>query len=267
MFRKLFCLLGLSSLFLPANAQFGIGKKKGGSFQELNEKAKKRDNAPSAGGMGDLGALGDLGDLGDLFGDFDPKMMEELAGLGDQFEQIMDIMSKMSPEEMEKQMKDAMDMLSSGDMMESMLGMREEIIKTLEETGQVTADELAKMKTDPEYFEQKIKESFQEMADIFSNPETLAAATEGMKGLSDMINNPGDILDQILGALDSDEKIEEVRLQLLESPDLGIPGLSDAFNSPEMKAILNDPKKWRDSVKEGKGLLNGGAAGAMMGEL
>ena len=68
MFRKLFCLLGLSSLFLPANAQFGIGKKKGGSFQELNEQAKKKDNAPSAGGMGDLGALGDLGDFGLTWG-------------------------------------------------------------------------------------------------------------------------------------------------------------------------------------------------------
>lgn len=224
------------------------------------------------GGAAAAAAGGGMGDLADLLGDVDPKMLEELAGLGSQFDEIMDIMAKMSPEELEKQMKDAMEMLSGGDMMTNMLGMREEIIKTLEETGQVTPEELVKLKADPEYFEQKIKESFEQISEVFSDPETLKAATEGMKGITDMYNNPGDLFEQILGDFDNDEKIEEVRLQLLQNPDLGLPGLSDAFNTPEMKEILNDPKKWRDSVKEGKGMLNSGAAGAVgggagMGEL
>lgn len=244
----------------PAAAQFGLGKKKGATFQELNEKAKEMETGAGAAGGGDLGGLADM------FGDLDPSQLEELAGLGDYFDEVMDIMGKMTPEELEKQMQDAMEMLASGDMMQNMLGMQDEIIKSLEESGQVTPEEVAKFKADPEYFEQKMKESFGQMQELFSDPETLKAATEGIKGISDFMQNPGkadELLEQLLGDFDNDEKIEEVRLQLLQNPDLGIPGLGDAFNTPEMKEILSDPKQWRDSVKEGKGLLSGAGVGEL----
>jgi hypothetical protein len=43
------------------------------------------------------------------------------------------------------------------------------------------------------------------------------------------------------------------------------------FDSDEMKAILNDPVKWRKSVKEGQKMLNGDDVGRLggvgMGEL
>merc|ERR1712232_1221046 len=138
-------------------------------------------------------------------------------------------MGNMSPEELEKQMKDAMEMLSGGDMMKGMLDMQDEIIKSLEDSGEVSAEELAKYKADPEYFEQKMKESFGQMQDLFSDPETLQKATEGIKGMSDLYKNPeklGDIFQNLMGDFDNDEKIEEVRQQLLASPDLGIPGLA-----------------------------------------
>jgi hypothetical protein len=233
-----------------------LGKKKGGSFQEMNEKAQEMETA------GDAAAGGALGGLADMFGDLDPSQLEELAGLGEYFNQIMDTMGKMTPEELEKQMQDAMQMLASGDMMENMLGMQDEIIKSLEESGQVTPEEVAKFKADPEYFEQKMKESFGQMQELFSDPETLKAATQGMQGISELYKNPGkmdEVLQELLGDFDDDEKIEEVRLLLLQNPDVGIPGLGDAFNTPEMKDILSDPKKWRESVKEGKGLLDQGA--------
>jgi dsDNA-specific endonuclease/ATPase MutS2 len=181
-------------------------------------------------------------------------------------------MGNMSPEELEKQMKDAMQMLSSGDMMAGMMDMQDEIIKSLEESGQVSAEELAKYKADPEYFEQKMKESFGQMQDLFSDPETLKAATAGIQGLTDLYKNPeklGEVFNSLLGDFDNDEKIEEVRQQLLESPDLGIPGLSEAFNTPEMKEMLSDPQKWREAVKEGKSLFGaaGAAGGTGVGEL
>ena len=98
------CLFSFSKL-QPAVAQFGIpGKKKGSSFQELNEQAKQMQ-------AGEGGAAGGMGDLSKLMGDLDPKMLEEMAQLGSQFDEVMKLMAQMSPEELEKQMKDAMEML------------------------------------------------------------------------------------------------------------------------------------------------------------
>ena len=228
----------------------------------MNEKAKQMDT----GAGGDAGGLAGLESL---LGDIDPSQLEELAGLGDYFNEVMEIMGKMSPEELEKQMKDAMEMLTSGDMMKGMMDMQDEIIKSLEESGQVSAEELAKYKADPEYFEQKMKESFGQMQELFSNPETLKAATAGIQGMTELFNNPdklGEMFNSLLGDFDNDEKIEEVRQQLLANPDFGIPGLSEAFDTPEMKEMLSDPEKWKEAVKEGKGLFTGaGAAGGAAG--
>lgn len=209
---------------------------------------------------------GDLGDLSKMMGDLDPKMLEEMAGLGAQFDEVMKIMAEMTPDELEKQMQDAMQMMQSGDMMKNMMENQDEILKALEETGQVDAEELAKFKTDPEYFEQKMKESFDQMGQLFADPEILKMATDSMAGIQDMYQNPN-ALNEMMGALledfDSDEKIEEARQMLLASPELG-----EMFNDPEMKALLNDPKKWKDMVREGSGLLTKGATpGAGVGEL
>lgn len=238
----------------PTVAQFGLGKKKGGSFQELNEQAKKMQ-----------GELGDMGDISKLMGDIDPSMLENLAGLGDQLEEVLKIMAEMSPEELEEQMQNAMKMLSGGEMIETMLKNKDEILKTLEETGQVSAEELAKFKTDPEYFEQKMKDSFEQMNQLFSDPEVLKMATESMAGLSDLYKNPGkmgDMMNELLKDFDDDDKIEEVRQMFLNSPELG--SLGELFENEDMQDIIKDPKKWRETVKEGRGLLQ---AQAGMGEL
>ena len=246
---KAYCFFVLQ----PTLAQFGLGKKKGGSFQELNEQAKKMID-------GDAGL-----DLSKLMGDIDPKMLEDMAGLGAHLDEVMKVLADMSPEELEKQMKDAMQMLQSGDMMQNLLQNQGEILKTLEETGQVDPEELAKFKTDPEYFEQKMKDSFEQMASLFSDPEVLKMATKSMAGLSDLYNNPdklGDLMSDLFKDFEDDEKIEEVRKMLLESPDLG--SFGELFNNDEMKEILKDPVKWRETVKEGQGLLQNGAG---VGEL
>mmetsp|Transcript_35624 Transcript_35624/g.102776 ORF Transcript_35624/g.102776 Transcript_35624/m.102776 type:complete len:257 (-) Transcript_35624:1275-2045(-) len=256
MYLRFFNFLGMGMLLVtPALAQFGLGKKKGGSFQELNEQAKKMQD----GGDGGL-------DLSKLMGDIDPKMLEDMAGLGSHLEEVMKLLADMSPEELEKQMKDAMEMLQSGDMMQNLLQHQGEILKTLEETGQVDPEELAKFKTDPEYFEQKMKDSFDQMASLFSDPEVLQMATKSMAGLSDLYQNPdklGDMMNDLFKDFQDDEKIEEVRKMLLESPDLGAFG--ELFNNDEMQGILKDPAKWRETVREGQGLLQNGGAG--VGEL
>lgn len=252
----------------PVVGQFGVGgnRKKGGSFQELNEQAKKMQD----------GGFGDMPDLSKLMGDLDPKMVEELAGLGEQFDEVMQLMASMSPEDLQKQMKDAMDMLKSGDMMKGMLENQDEIIKALEEAGQVDAEEIAKFKKDPEYFEQKMKESFDQMSSLFGDPDVLKMATESMQGLSELYNNPDaltDMMADLFKDFDDDDKIEEVRQMYLNNPELGNPALEELFAGEDMQEILKDPKKWRESVKEGQGLLNKGFAGGAgvggtgMGEL
>lgn len=218
-----------------------------------------------------FGGMGDLGDLSRMMGEMDPKMIEELAGLGDQFDEVMQLMARMSPEDLQKQMQDAMQMLQSGDMMKNLLENQDEIIKALEEAGQIDAEELAKFKTDPEYFEQKMKESFDQMGDLFSDPDILKMATESMQGLSELYENPDmltDMMKDMMQDFDDDEKIEEVRQMYLKNPELGHPALKEMFSGEEMQEILSDPKKWRDSVKEGQGLLNKGMAGGVgSGEL
>lgn len=240
-------------LVTPALAQFGIGKKKGGSFQELNEEAKKMQDGPGL-------------DLSNLMGGIDPKMLEDMAGLGSELGDVMKVLADMSPEELEKHMKDAMEMLKSSDMIQSLLQSQEEILKSLEQTGQVDPEELAKFKKDPEYFEQKMKDSFDQMATLFSDPEVLKMATQSMAGISDLYKNPdklGDIMNDLFKGFEDEEKIEEVRKMLLESPDLGAFG--ELFSNEEMQEILKDPVKWKETVKEGQGLLQN--AGAGVGEL
>lgn len=72
-------------------------------------------------------------------------------------------------------------------------------------------------------------------------------------------------------ALSDDDKIEEARMQLLSDPSVaGNKAISDMFGSEQMKEILNDPVKWKKSVKEGQKMLTGGGnkpAVVGMGEL
>lgn len=266
-------LLTISLLLIsPVAAQFGVagGRKKAATFQELNEQAKQ---AQAAGGMPNLGDM-DLAGLEEMMKGLDPEALKEMADLGPQFEEVMKILGEMSPEELQKQMQEAMKMMASDDVMESMLSNQAEILASLEAQGQIDAAELAKFKTDPEYFQQKMKEGIDQMKDLFDDPEMLKMATESMQGLSDLYNNPDQMvkmMENLFEDFNDDGKIEEVRQMLLTNPNLGHDSLTGMFDTEEMKEILSDPVKWRESVKEGQGILAGGAAkgagGARVGEL
>lgn len=57
------------------------------------------------------GGAGGLGDLSKLLGEMDPKMLEQLGEMGTQFDEALKAMAEMSPDELEKQMKDALQLL------------------------------------------------------------------------------------------------------------------------------------------------------------
>ena len=74
---------------------------------------------------------------------------------------------------------------------------QDEILAMLEETGAVDAEELAKFKADPEYFEQKMKESMDQMKEMLGDPDLLANAAQGMKAAQEMYNNPDALNDMM----------------------------------------------------------------------
>ena len=252
-----------------------MNRKKGSSFQDLNEQAKKQQ-----GGAGDaLGQMGDLGDLQNMFEGVDmsqmqemwkealndPETMQQLEAMGDKFGEALEELSKMSPEELQKQMQEALSMLTDGEMADTIISKKDEVLASLEKTGMVSEEELAKFKADPEYFELKMRESFDQMKNIFSDPDILQAATESMKHSSELMQEMSKAFTE---GLDTDEKIEDARLEILKNPELkSNPMLSSMFDSEDFQEIINDPKKWRDSVKEGQQAFVGGAGGARVGEL
>lgn len=247
-----FSIIRFLSPLQPAAAQFGVpGKrKKGSSFQELNEEAKQvKDDSMM--GADELAKLQQM--LGGAGG----------AGMEKQMEEAMELLMQMSPEEMEKQMQDAMQMLTDGDMVETMMQHSDEILKTLEDTQAVPPEELARFKTDPAYFKEKMSATFDQMKDMFNDPEIMQAATDQMGKMAELMKNPdmmNDLMKELQADFSSDEKIEEARLELLSGAE-NLPAiLKEQFASAEMQELLLDPKKWRETVKEGAGMLDGGGA-------
>ena len=200
-------------------------------------------------------------------------MMKEMgidpeAMMGDmpELDEVMKMMAEMSPEEIAKQMQDAMDMFMGEDMMANMLGNSAEILQMLKETGAVDAEELAKFEADPEYFEQKMKESMDQMKELMNDPNLMANAMKGMQAAQELYNNPdalGDMMADIMSEL-TDEEIEDVRQMLLTGG--GDPMTKELLGDID-DSILKDPVAWRKNVKEGFAAFGGAGGNKIAGEL
>ncbi|GAX24980.1 hypothetical protein FisN_2Lh259 [Fistulifera solaris] len=242
MWTRLVHFAGLSALFLlsPVCAQFGVGgnrrQQEGTKFQDLQNRAAQATAGADADDMAQM--------LAEAFND--PETLK-------QYEQAMEQLSKMTPEELQAQMAEAMKMLSEGDMLTEVLKNKDDVIKNLEASGAVPPEELARYKTDNAYFELKMRESFEEMQQVFTNPEYLKYATDAMQNVAELMKNPESVfagLAEMMGDM-TDDQIEEARLKLLAGGFNDDPLLKDAFDSQEMKDIVKDPKKWKEAVKEG----------------
>ena len=190
----------------------------------------------------------------------------------------MDELLNMNPEQLKEQMEDALKMLTSTDMKQNILDQKEEVLAMMEAQGTATPAEIAEYRADPAKFEEAMTKAFGQMKEIFSDPKALDTVVDMMQGFGAIMKDPEAAMSKLGGVLQEvladDDKIEEARLQLLNDPSVaGNNVLADMFDSDEMKAILNDPVKWRKSVKEGQKMLNGddvgrlGGVGVGMGEL
>jgi len=302
---------GMSSLALlgffmptPASAQFGVGganrRKGAASFEELNKMAAERmetENkvgaAVSVGG-GMEGMLGDLDlsdmDLGALMKDMDPSALQELVKEGMKDPQVqemfsgmqgaMDDLLAMDTEQLKAQMEEAMSMLTSMDIQENILGQKEEVLAMMEAQGTASAEDIAEYRADPAKFEADMSKAFGQMKELFNDPEAMDEVVQMMKGFGNIMKDPAAAMSKLGGVLQDgladDDKIEEARLQLLNDPSVaGNKAVSDMFGTEEMQDILNDPEKWKKSVKEGQKMLLGNVkdekdehvGGVGMGEL
>lgn len=281
----------------PAMAQFGVGanKRKGAaSFEELNKMAADRMDADkqvgSAVGGGLEGMLGDMDlgdmDLGALMKDLDPAMLQELVQEGMKDPAMMEMFSgmqgamdellNMDSDQLKIQMEEAMAMLTSSDMQQNILTQKEEVLAMMEAQGTATPEEIAEFRADPAKFEAEMTKAFGQMKEMFSDPAAMDTVVQMMKGFGNIMQDPAAAMSKLGGvlqdALADDDKIEEARLQLLNDPSVaGNKAVSDMFGTDEMQDILNDPVKWKKSVKEGQKMLMGeepDAAGSIgMGEL
>lgn len=202
----------------------------------------------------------------------DPETKKLMDQMGDQFGTALEQLSKMTPEEIEQQMKDAFKMMSDGSMVDDIVGKREEILQQLEEGGTVPAEELAKFRADPEYFELRMRESFDQMKNMMGDPDMLKTMTDAMGGMKDLMDSGGTLMTELNdlltgGELQDDDKIEEARLKLLKGDFSDNPFLKEMMNNAEMQELLRDKDKWAKNVKEGMAGLGGAATGARVGEL
>lgn len=250
-----FLLCGVISLMAsPAVAQFGVagGKKRGTSFQDLAKEFEEGfdlntdgmfDNLLKEFGGYDEGGMADMVDRAMK----DPQMQQLMKDLDiGEVQSVMDELSKLTPEKLAAQMEEAMNMMTSDDYLETAMKNKDQVLDQLEASGLISDEDLQAFRDDPEKLKTTMQDAMSQMMDVFTNPGKLEEAQKEInEGLSQMFE----------GLSDSD-KIEEARLQLLSNPDLiKDSGLGDLFGTDEMKALLQDPEKWKQNVEEGKKMM------------
>jgi hypothetical protein len=219
-----------------------------------------------------------------LAGAFDknPEMMKAFENMGEDVMKMMEQMSSMSPDELQSQMEEAMKMMTSGNILESIVDKKDEVLANLEATGLVSKEEIAKYKADPVYFEEQMKGAFDQMKGIFSDPDLMKTAADAMTGFQKAATNPllVDLQDLLMRkTTPSDLEIEEMRLKMIqnkENTDDSI--MATLFGAGDFAEKIASSKGWKESVMEGRaaiasmgdlglGGMAGMGAGAGVGEL
>lgn len=269
--------IGVTSLLLsPVSAQFGVPqKKKGGTFEEMNQLAKdKMAGLDGANLMEELANM-DPDEMMKIYKDAmnDPSTRQYMEQFGEGMAEVMEQFSKMDPETMKAQIQDNLSKLSSPDILDLVLESKDEVIDSLLDQGLLSHEQAEEYRNNPELFQKEMSASFEEMNKLLSDPDALNMAMDMMAGMGDVLSNPTEAMKKISDAFESelgdDDKIEEARLQLLADPKTaGNPALSALFENQDMKEILSDPIKFREQVKKGQEMIKGTATGgAKYGEL
>jgi alpha-amylase/alpha-mannosidase (GH57 family) len=261
--------IGLASLLAsPINAQFGVPQqRKGGSFEELNEMAKKGGSTEDY--MEQLMNL-DPDEMMQMIQESmnDPATAEYMEQFGEGMGEMMEQFLNMDPEDMKETIQSNLAQMTSPETLKNVLQQKDEVLQSLLAEGLITAEQAAEFEDNPELFEAEMAKAFDEMNKILADPEALNAAMGMMQGMTNLLQDPSEALKTIAEAFNSElgdnDKIEEARLQLLENPEAaGNPAIANLFENADMQEILQDPLLWREQVKKGQLMMQGvgGTAG------
>lgn len=287
MFSRIIKVLGFSTLLAaPVSAQFGMGKKKGGTFEDKQAEAMAAAGG-DIGGMGGMAGMGDMAGMMEQMANMDPNDMmalleqsmndpatkQYMEQFGAGMEDVMAQLASMNPEELMAQITENLSQMASPDTLDSVLEKQDEVLESLLMQGLITEEQMVEFQNDPAKFKEQMSQAFEQMNQILSDPDALSSAMQMMSGMADVMANPEGAMQKLAEAFTSelgdDDKIEEARLQLLADPNAaGNPAMAALFENQDMLEILQDPIKWKEQVKKGQEMLTGGGGvGAGMGEL
>ena len=189
----------------------------------------------------------------------DPDMKEMMNQFDFDLEGAMAELANLTPEQLAKQMEEAMNLFTSDNYLETALENQEEILKNLETSGMMSEEELAAFRNNPQQLETEMKAAMDQLKDLFADPEAMNAATEIAQSLTGLLTDPtklADAMAEMSAQLSDDDKIEEARLQILSNPEiLGNKEMQELFGADEMKEILKDPAAWKQAIEQGKDML------------
>lgn len=276
-------LIGSAALILmPAEAQFGVAnkRKKGSSFEDLNELAKQNqggdadDLADMMAGLGDYDLESLMAGLGDLDMDSLVEMMNSpeyqkeykkyLAELGldddDTMAKVGDAMKMLQdPVKLADAMTGVLGSLQSEEFVDAIVGQKDAVLDQLTSSGLLTPEQIEQYRNDPNKFGEDMKESFSKMQELFTDPDMMRKIQESIDPtkLTQMMDAYKDF--DLASLFTDEEKSEETRLALLDPRN----PLSAMFaESKEMREILHDPVKWKAALKEGLDVLTTAPGGA-----
>ncbi len=254
-------------------------RKKGSTFEDLNELAKQQQKG-GGGGLSDMMAeLGeydlesimaglsdsDIESLSQMMSspEFQKEYQKYFAELGlsedDVMEKVGDAMKILSdPEKLADAMSTVLGTLGSEEFIGTMVKEKDTMLDQMEKTGLLSEEQIQQYRNNPNKFGEDIQEAFGKMKEVLSDPKM-------MKQLQETINPKQ--MEELMGAykdfdlsslVNDDTKSEEARLGLLDPSN----PLAALFSeSEEMREILHDPVKFKAAMKEGLDLLTntGGA--------
>ena len=181
--------------------------------------------------------------------------------------QAMGELAKLSPEDLSAAMAEVMESPE----MQAMLNDPASMLEQMRGSGMVADEVLDEYIKNPAKYEKELEKMTQEIKNVLSDPKTMNEMMGMMKEVTDVLADPKKLEEAMMDiakemeewetTLSDDDKIEEARLKLLDSPDLSSnPKVAGVFNTKEMKEIINDPVKWRENLKKGRDIMKGGAA-------
>ena len=117
----------------------------------------------------------------------DPETLKAMEQMGEKFGSAMENLAKMTPEELQKQMEDAMEIMFTSESMVDAIVERDEVLAELERSGMATHKALARFKANPIYIKLKIREPFDEMKNTFNDPDYKATLEAMMVATRDAV--------------------------------------------------------------------------------